>query len=351
MTSPGADIELLSILTDIYDAAVDSGRWRVVTRRLAAMFAGGVALFAQDGGGALPVILAATGFDSGFADSPVGICAGLVAWAAGMVAQSGRAAAPVPDGWCAGWLPPDGRHHGTVAVVAEEPAMRLAIVRPKCRGPMREAELARFGVLVPHLRRGIGVYRQSRAAGAGIAVALAGFERFQAAALLVDGRGCIRLANRSAQRLLGEGVVLDPRAGVLTALDRASDVLLRAAIGAGSGMVALPRRAGRPLMALVTRGDGNTAAGPAVLVLIRDCERMPLVDAQMLRVALGLTRAEANIVAWIAGGATPSEIAAARGIGLETIRSHLKRSMAKTGAARQVELVSLALRTAGFSPG
>jgi DNA-binding CsgD family transcriptional regulator len=352
---PGIDFDLLPVLADIYDAAVGAGSWEVVAQRLAVLFAGGVALFAQQGDGMAPMVVAAAGFDSGFTDNPARICAGLLAWAVGMVARPGNAAAP-PCDWQAGWLPPDGCRHATVVALAEAPVMQLAVVRPKCRGPLREVELARFAALIPHLRRGVRVCRQARATGAGLAVALAGFERFQAAALVVDGGGRILLANHSAERLLTEAAVLESRAGMLAALDKACDARLRAAIGnasatvggAGDHAIALPRPAGRPPMALVTP-CGGLAATKVALVLIRDCDLAPAVDAASLRAGLGLTAAEAKIVARLAAGATLGEIAAAHGIGIETIRSHLKRSMAKAEVGRQADLISLALRIAGFS--
>ncbi|OJY71860.1 MAG: hypothetical protein BGP12_09750 [Rhodospirillales bacterium 70-18] len=376
MTLLNVESELSSVLGDIYDAAMDVSRWGVVTRRLADMFGGSAVLFAQDSRSPTSVVFDTAGFDDGFIDSYVHTYAGLNAWTVGVAAQ--------PPGsliaghqligqieferteWYNGWLRPQGLYHGTAAVLANERGLvtQFSVIRPKHAGPMSETDLAKFRVLVPHLQRGIKVHHELSAARGGIAAAMAGFERLQAAVFLVDGTSRIRFANRAAERLLGEADVLESRAGVLTALKKATDERLQAAtggasatagtsIGACGGVVPLPRRSGRPLVALVIPLRTGIIASPktsaVALVLIRDPDLPPAVDTGILRATLGLTPAEANTVAQIASGATLSEIAVANNIGIETVRSHVKRSMAKAEVARQADLVSLALRTAGFS--
>ena len=59
-----------------------------------------------------------------------------------------------------------------------------------------------------------------------------------------------------------------------------------------------------------------------------------------------LTDAEARVCAALASGATIQEIAASQGVGIETIRTHLKSARQKTGTVRQAELVWLVNRLA-----
>jgi DNA-binding CsgD family transcriptional regulator len=69
----------------------------------------------------------------------------------------------------------------------------------------------------------------------------------------------------------------------------------------------------------------------------------PPTDVLALQRTHGLTRAEARVVSRLAVGLDLPTIAAELGVGVETVRSHLKRAYAKTGTSRQAELVRLVL--------
>jgi DNA-binding CsgD family transcriptional regulator len=60
-----------------------------------------------------------------------------------------------------------------------------------------------------------------------------------------------------------------------------------------------------------------------------------------LRGLFDLSPAEAGIAAGLAAGLTVTQIAAARGIGLTTARTHLAQIFRKTGTAQQGQLVAL----------
>ena len=83
---------------------------------------------------------------------------------------------------------------------------------------------------------------------------------------------------------------------------------------------------------------------PAAMVFIRDPEA-PLA-AKRLRELFGLTRTEAAVAASLGDGKSPERIAADLGIGIGTVRTHLKRVLAKTGTHRQAQLVALLARVA-----
>jgi DNA-binding CsgD family transcriptional regulator len=59
-----------------------------------------------------------------------------------------------------------------------------------------------------------------------------------------------------------------------------------------------------------------------------------------LRVACSLTHAEWRAVQGLAKGKRAADIAAAQGISVHTIRTHLKRAMAKVGVHSQIALVA-----------
>lgn len=70
-----------------------------------------------------------------------------------------------------------------------------------------------------------------------------------------------------------------------------------------------------------------------------------MLSISCLRDLFGFTRMEAVIAADLAGGLSLDAVAARRGIGGATVRSHLKRILAKTGTHRQAEAVALIARS------
>jgi DNA-binding CsgD family transcriptional regulator len=64
-----------------------------------------------------------------------------------------------------------------------------------------------------------------------------------------------------------------------------------------------------------------------------------------LRDLFGLTRAEGAVAAALGRGSALDEIADDLGVGPATVRSHLKRILAKTGTHRQAEAAALLARS------
>ena len=90
-------------------------------------------------------------------------------------------------------------------------------------------------------------------------------------------------------------------------------------------------------------GIGRVAA----LVLIVDPTVNLRIDPGRAAAALGLTRAEGQVAAALAGGASVSDIAARTHRAVSTVRWTIKRIHAKLGISRQAELVRMVLLTAG----
>lgn len=375
---PGRHEQLSAILAEIYDAALDPRGWPAVTERIAALFQGVGVLFAQDSRGPASSVFSTSGIDRGFLDSYVAHYAGVNIWTPAVAAQSVGAVVTNDDvaergrfersEWRNDWLRPQGLYHGTAAVLAKADGVvtEFSVMRSERAGVMAPGELALLRLLVPHLQRAIRVHQELSTARAGLHGALAGFERLATAALIVDQAARVLFANPSAERLLrGPGGLRGGRGGVLLAgsppvTERLHALIAGAARTAGlrgtdpGGTLPLPRREGRPLLALVSplRAEPAGFGFPpfAALVLVRDPDRPAAVDTEALRALYGLTRAEAGVVAELAEGRSADAIAARGGTGIETVRTHLKRSMAKIGARRQAELVALVLGGAGFGP-
>ncbi len=192
--------------------------------------------------------------------------------------------------------------------------------------------------------------------------ALDGLDRTGTATLAVDRDGRILFQDRRAEALLRDGDGVRTLRGRLVSADTsaAADLarLIRTAAdtaadgsgggGAVGGGVTLDRGDGNsPLSILVApfRPEPGAAPQAAALVFIRDPDSVNPAP-QLLQDLFGLTPMEATIGAKLAEGAALERIAASMGISLSTVRTHLKSLFAKTGTARQAELVALILRSA-----
>ena len=106
-----------------------------------------------------------------------------------------------------------------------------------------------------------------------------------------------------------------------------------------------------PLLVLVNpTGAGQPRVGTdqaMAAVYVIDPGSARLVNENHLRELFGLTPAEAAIAALLTQGCTAEEAAERTGVTMNTIRTHLKRTLEKTGCRRQAE--TRGARIANFS--
>jgi DNA-binding CsgD family transcriptional regulator len=134
--------------------------------------------------------------------------------------------------------------------------------------------------------------------------------------------------------------------------------LLRARQPASTGALHDEIALAGPALRFVALGEGPSALHVALrshegavpdagvlLVLTRtaDAAQVPLEAWCRL---LGVTRAEAGLVATLAAGGTVEQHALQRGVSVGTVRGQLKQVLSKTGTHRQADLVRLALGSA-----
>lgn len=98
-------------------------------------------------------------------------------------------------------------------------------------------------------------------------------------------------------------------------------------------IIALPSRLAPMAMEFFSRVRALLILKPLRLQVCR--------DAEALRIAYGLTRAESDVAIMIGNGATLHEIAEVRQVSIETVRSILKSILNKTGLRRQAELAAM----------
>lgn len=176
-----------------------------------------------------------------------------------------------------------------------------------------------------------------------------GLDRLAIGMLVVDADLHVRYANRAAATILeaADGVALESDRLSVRGKHGQSELkaLVReATTGEASRAehertLPVPRTFREsPLEVLVTPHLNGHRNGLA-FVFVADAERS-LGNVEKLLVSVhGLTRTEARLAGLMAQGLNPSEAAQRMGVGITTVRSHLRQLFRKTGTRRQAELV------------
>jgi DNA-binding CsgD family transcriptional regulator/PAS domain-containing protein len=235
----------------------------------------------------------------------------------------------------------------------------IGVHRPRQAGLFDATAKKELQLFLPHLQRALQVRQRLSIPSVAEQAAVEGLERTGTATLVVCRDGTILYANRQAETLLREGKGIIARHGRLSTTARADAqrltlLIARAvdtAVGrnASSGSaLAIEREDQLPLTILVApfrpAREGLGTAMSAALVFIRDPET-PTPITLTLQGLLGLTPAEAAVASMLADGKSIDAIAAHQGITVNTARVHVKNIFAKTGTTRQAQLVALILRS------
>jgi DNA-binding CsgD family transcriptional regulator len=244
---------------------------------------------------------------------------------------------------------------GTIEATPEQLSF-IAINGGDARTPFGRDEVALLTALMPHLARALQLHRRIAGAAELTAGAMDALDRLPHALALVSQAGRVLFVNRAAEALLGvrDGLTIDGeelRAG--TAADtNALRAAIRAGADAAAGMsldaapaIRIQRPSGRrPYAVLVAPATpayamSIGAGAQTVIVAITDPERRPPRRTDVLRAYFGLSRAEADVALAIVDGGRPDAVADRLCLSVATVRTHLRRLFAKTGTARQADLV------------
>ena len=254
-----------------------------------------------------------------------------------------------------------GRHHDVVRCIvgtseAERDAVSvLSVNRSDAGQPFDRPEAALLRALMPHLHRALQLHRRLAGAQALVDGSTAALDRLAHGVILVDASERVMLANRTAAEILRarDGLSVLDRAlfgarvqdtnTLRTLIAEAIATSTGNGIGAG-GMVLLGRPSGRAaLRILVTPvARRNVLFGPAqaaACIFITDPERFPLPSSAHIQQVFGLTAAETRVAVAMLDGKTVERLADELCISRNTARTHLQRLFAKTGTARQADLI------------
>lgn len=227
-------------------------------------------------------------------------------------------------------------------------------------GPMNKPEAEIAGLFLPHLAKATELTRPFMVLKSRFRAVMAALDRFHVGVVILTATGDAILRNREAERILElkDGLSLG-RSGRLLAEREADRSALRDAIGKAAAtagakgdraetLLVLPRRSGGdPLLvevAPIRGGDGELDRGfSGAMVLVIDPMRTDMVSTEGMQALYGLTPAEAEICRLVVAGLGTDEVAETRNVSRETVRTHVKRLLEKTGTKNRVQLVRLAL--------
>jgi DNA-binding CsgD family transcriptional regulator/PAS domain-containing protein len=238
----------------------------------------------------------------------------------------------------------------------------FSIQRPLGQDHASPSEIALMQRLTPHLSQAMKIHMR---------LALQAAEQ-QGQDLLVghsttgvvflDASGRVVMCNPAGETIISNPANgIDVRNGQITfsSADNARDAhaLIARALATGNGTgfapagaITLPRATALPLTLIAVPLPGTTdrvmelaamALRPAVALLICDPNHAPGLPDHLLRTLFGFTPAECRVAQALASGQSPGEYADTAEIGIRTVRTHISRLLAKTGARNRIELMRI----------
>ena len=253
--------------------------------------------------------------------------------------------------------PVNGYHGLGAYALGAEACFDIAICRPRSGEAFQEIDAGRLQALLPHLSTAIALQRRLRGLNERSDNLSGLLDRVDEGVIVTDATGRVISLNAYASRMVAEAYGLDLEGGRIKAATAAATQSLRAAIGAVAAPLGverscrLPRTSHRlPLrVALIPlwRFEGSASVGSSVRValFVKETDGPRIVDREALADVFHLTVRESEIASLLISGADLAAVAAQLGIGLGTVRHHLKRLFDKTGTHSQSAFIA---RLLGF---
>lgn len=209
-----------------------------------------------------------------------------------------------------------------------------------------------LAALAPHLGQACELGHQLLSARTGMQRQQQHADMLRCALIRCDDQGRVRWMNHSAMLLTRAGRGLSVQGGLLRAAGHGQSARLHEGIAAAARDEAHQLHYaviddGRSALHLALRAGAADALGtPSLMLAVTSAQDLVDVPPAIWAKLLGLTQAEARLVASLAQGDTVERHAARCGIALGTARNQLKMALAKTGTSRQADLVRVALSSA-----
>ena len=250
---------------------------------------------------------------------------------------------------------------GTSILAGPHGHSMVTLMRSLEDGPFGESELAVLRGLTAHLKRAALLHSELGSLRTQLGIFTSHLERSPHPFLLTDSELRILYENARARELaaLGQAVIIE--SSCLRLASARLDRQLRQITAKMNGScdhdlewLEVPRGADQiPLRMLIMKAQdsGAIALGvsrPSFAIQIIDGDSGAALNPEVLERLFAFTPSEARVAAKLAVGRSLEEIAAETRTSVETVRTHLKRALLKTGTRRQGELISLILRSFPF---
>ncbi|TMJ79549.1 MAG: LuxR family transcriptional regulator [Alphaproteobacteria bacterium] len=220
-----------------------------------------------------------------------------------------------------------------------------------------------MALIIPHVRRALLIGKTVNIKKAESACFADILDGLSAGMILLDAKGRIVHANAAGTAILDDADFLRTINGRLIASESAintavHDILLAAdgggddAVGAKGIALPLTAHTGERYVAHVlpltsgARREAGLAYNAVAALFVRKATLKVYSPAEVIGTMYKLTPTELRVLLAIVDVGGVPEVAAALGVAATTIKTHLGRLFAKTGVARQADLVKL---VAGFS--
>jgi DNA-binding CsgD family transcriptional regulator/PAS domain-containing protein len=263
------------------------------------------------------------------------------------------------------WAQPQGWVDVASAVIerSDTTCALLSVVRHEASGMVDDEMRRRMALITPHVRRALLIGKTVNVKKAESACFADILDGLSAGMILVDAKGRIVHANAAGTAILDDADFLRAINGRLIASDSAintavQDILLAAdgggddAVGAKGIALPLTAHTGERYVAHVlpltsgARREAGLAYNAVAALFVRKATLKVYSPAEVIGTMYKLTPTELRVLLAIVDVGGVPEVAAALGVAATTIKTHLGRLFAKTGVARQADLVKL---VAGFS--
>ncbi|MFA9459816.1 helix-turn-helix transcriptional regulator [Thiohalorhabdus sp. Cl-TMA] len=261
----------------------------------------------------------------------------------------------------ADYMQPQDSYHvcGGLAMRNEEFTIKFGLQRDRRTGPFSRGDADFIRRFVPHIQRAARLGHLLDLARQQTAAAEQGLESLAVGVILLDEQEQIFHTNSKADALLRNRCGLADMQGRLMATSGADAERLRGLLGlvrsrAASGDAPIPETLlltpgpGEPQLLLVAcpipptlpyfRGPWPTANAAIFVSNLADAG---LLNHEILIGLYGLTPTEARLAGALSRGHDLNSLSEGWNISRETLRTHLKRILGKTGTSRQTELVRL----------
>lgn len=250
------------------------------------------------------------------------------------------------------WAEPQGWTDFILGVLARE-ADRFTWLGICMGERVRPEHKARVAVFLPHVERAVRISDLLKLRTDQAADLAAMAESLATGMILVDAEGQVRGINPAAQHILAARPDLALVNGRLRLPATAPGAAIREAIqgcsqlrcdGLGATILVDAHEGGAGLLVHVmplTRARSSRGGGAVAALFITNPAEASRAPIEAFVVRFGLTPSETRVLVALLEGKAPRAIAAAQGVAMPTVRTHLRRLYDKTGTSGQADVVRL----------